>query len=823
MSRGHIARASRRYPDARRRAARYGRTQAGRRPTGLPPHLLPGITGRAKKDTGTRLRLALATVLIVLLAAIAGLVSTVSSTVAGVSGTLVAYREVNEGLPNAGQVVADTYQTTRILDRNGKLLWERANPAPGTGWRTFKPLDEIAPVAIEATIAAEDATFWTHRGVEPIAIARGFFINLAGSGSSGASTITQQITRSLYPERIGTEVTYTRKAKEALAAVALERRYTKQDILTMYLNQIFYGQRSYGIEAASQTFFHKHASELNLAEASLLAGLPQQPSNFNPAVSPEEAKERQWYVLQQMVKLGYITKEERDTAYAAFPKIYKDRESEGRIQDHPHFVQYVIEYIEETYGDQADEFLQGGFDIYTTIDTDLQDYAEELVRTKVDAELTFFGAQNAALVAMVPHTGEILAMVGSKNFSESAIDGQVNITTSEQQPGSAIKPIVYAAAFEQGWHPGTVVLDAPFRIETPDATDPVTGQPTPFYEPQNYTREFYGAVPVRTALSNSLNIPAIKAVQYIGGPESVIDIARRMGMKHGMGQPMADYGLSIGLGSADVWPLELTNAYATLANNGKYVPANPILKITDSTGKVLKELDRAKVFEQAVQAVRAEYAYQITSILTDSGSRRLIFGPGNLFETTPQRLGRPTAAKSGTTNDFRDIWTMGYTTDLAVGVWVGNTLNEPLNQPIDGIQGAGPIWAAMMEEMHNRPEFAALLNGPNGQPMPREFPRPPGIYEGPVCEATGGRPTEQNGNRRELLVQGGAPALRCDQLSPWQRGDLAKVMKNMRGAFRGGAADSINRYARAVRFGQGSDFYLSPPESPEKVDDKDGG
>lgn len=818
MSRGHIARASRRHPDARRRALRYGRTQIGRRPHGLPPHLLPGVTGRGKKDNGTRLRLALAGVLLALLFATGAVVTTVASAVAGASGTVVAYREVNKNLPNAGQIVADTPQTSRILDRAGNLLYEFADPV--TGWRTFVPLDQVSQVAIDATIAAEDATFWQHHGVEPYAIARGLAINLTGAGSSGASTITQQIARSLYPEKIGNDVTYTRKGKEALAAVALERAYTKQDILTMYVNQIFYGNRSYGIEAAAQTFFHKNASELNLSEASLLAGLPQQPTGYNPSLYPEEAKERQEYVLDQMVKLRYLTRAEAEAAADEFPKIYDDRESGGIIQDHPHFVQYVIQYLQEKLGEEeAERFLKGGFDIHTTIDTDLQNRAEEIVTANIQNNAQYYGARNASMSVIVPYSGELLAMVGSANFSDASIGGQNNIATSQQQPGSAIKPIVYAAAFEQGWHPGTVVLDAPYREETPDATDAATGEPTPFYEPQNYTRQFYGAVSVRTALSNSLNIPAIKAVQYIGGPSSVIDIARRMGMKHGMDQPESDYGLSIGLGSADIWPLELTNAYATLANNGKYVPVNPILKITDSSGNVLQEIDRDTVYEQAEQALRAEYAYQITSVLTDSASRRKIFGPGNLFETTQQRLDRPTAAKSGTTNDSRDVWTLGYTSDVAVGVWVGNTLNEALVEGTDGIQAAGPIWAQMMEDLHTRPEFAELLLGPNGQPLPTEFPRPAGIVEGPVCEATGGRPTEQNGNRREILVQGGAPSLRCDQLTAWQRGDLAKVMKNSRGgAFVAGAADSINRYARTVRYGGGSDFYLFPPESPEKKD-----
>ena len=814
MSRGPIARASRRYPRAQRRAARYGRTQAGRRPNGLPPQLLPGVTGRANGDGSVRLRIAIASALLAILLVIGGLIATTVSTVAAVGGTVAAYREVNEGLPDAALIAADTFQTTRIFDRDGKLLQEIADPNSG-GWRTFVPLEKVSQHAIEATIAAEDATFWTHRGVEPVAIARGLIFNLGGSGSSGGSTIMQQLVRSLHPERIGFDVTYTRKAKEALAAVAVERQYSKHDILKMYVNLIFYGNRSYGIEAAAQTYFHKHASELTLAEASLLAGIPQQPTSYNPAAYPENAKRRQKYVLDQMVKLGYITPEERDAAYKEFPRlqIHAAREGDGAVLDHPHFVNYVHDYVAEKWGEDA--LVEGGLDIYTSIDSDLQDRAEEIVREQVTGQLTYYNARNAAMVVMVPHTGEILAMVGSADFHNLEIEGQVNITTSLQQPGSAIKPIVYAAAFEQGWHPGTVLLDAPFRKENPPGTVDEFGNPDPVYEPQNYTGQFFGAVTVRKALAKSLNIPAVKALEFVG-IDNFLDMAKRMGIKDSLTSPER-YGLAAALGGAEVYPLELTNAYATLANNGKHVPATPILKIADAGGRVLYELDRQRVYEQADQALRAEYAYQITSILTDNESRAMIFTRQNLFGQTQQELGRPTAAKSGTTNDFKDIWTLGYTTDAAIGVWVGNTRNDPLAE-IDGIQGAGPIWAQMMKELHSNPEFAKLLDGPNGQPLPREFPRPPGIVDGIVCEATGGRPTENWGNRRELLAQGGPPAQRCDQLSAWQRTDLARVMQTLRGRggnFMGGAVDGINRFARAVRWFDGGGFkdYV-PPEPP---------
>ena len=788
------------------------RRNAGvRRRRPLPPHLLPGTTRRrssAGKALGILAGLAVALFLFFAVTVVAGAISTA----AAVAATMQQYEEVNGNLPNAALVAADTFQTTRILDRNGVLLQEIGDQ--DYGWRTFVPYEKISPYLIDATVAAEDATFWSHNGVEPFAILRGALIIAGGSGSSGGSTITQQLVRSLHTEAIGNEFSVQRKWREGLAAVALERQFSKHDILTMYLNQIFYGNRAYGIEAAAQTYFHKSAAELTLSEAALLAGIPQQPTNFNPALYPENVVGRQRYVLDQMVKLGYITRAEANEAAANWPTVYPSREGDGAVLDHPHFVQYVREYLAEKYPDK--DFAKGGFNIYTTIDTALQNRAEEIVAQNIQ-QLQFYNARNAALTVVVPWSGEILAMVGSANFNDASIEGQVNITTSPQQPGSAIKPIVYAAAFEQGWNPGTVVLDAPIRIETPGATDPATGEPMPYYEPQNYTRVFNGAVTVRTALANSLNIPAVKAVEFAGGPEAIVEMARRVGIKHELSQPPSDYGLSIALGSGDVWPLELTNAYATIANLGKYVPVTPILKITDSEGNVLYELDRKNTLAQAEQAIAPEIAYQLTSILTDNESRAMIFTRQNLFGQTQSTLGRPTAAKSGTTNDFRDIWTMGFTTDVAIGVWVGNTRNDPLAE-IDGIQGAGPIWSQLMIDLHTRPEFMQLLLGPDGQPVPPQFPRPAGIVDGLVCEATGGRPTDDWSNRPELLARGGSPAQRCDQLTPWQYMDLARTLDHLRrhgGNIAGGGVDSIYRYARAVRFSEpGGTLPIFPHPAP---------
>ena len=719
------------------------------------------------------------------------MLATALSTIAVVGGTVEAYRRVNAGLPNAAVVTVDTFQTSRIYDRNGELLQEIE--APDGGWRTFVTLDQISPYLIDATVAAEDATFWSHQGIEPMALLRIVTINLSGEGSSGGSTISQQLARGLYPEQIGFDISVTRKYKEALAAIELDRKFSKQDLLTMYLNQIFYGQRSYGIEAASQTFFNKHASELNLAEASLLAGLPQAPSFYDPTIRMDQAKKRQRYVLDQMVKYHYITEEEADAAWNT-PLQPQTRTSE--VRGAPHFTQYVKDYVREKYGDDA--FLKGGLQIWTSIDLDLQAQAEMIVQENMPF-LNAYRRNNAAMVVMVPYTGEVLAMVGSADFNDPSIGGQINYALADLQPGSSIKPVVYAAAFESGWNPGTVVMDDALKVETP-------GAPEPYYEPHNYTGYSYGAVSVRTALSNSLNIPAVKAIQY-AGVEHAYDLSRRMGIKTGLPQSPENYGLSFALGSGEVSLLEHTNVFATFANEGKYVAANPILKITDSNDQVLYELDRQTALQDAPQALDAAYAYQITSILTDDESRAMVFGRGNLFENTGDRLGRPVAAKSGTTDNWKDIWTMGYTTDVAIGVWTGQTSQtgdaEIALPQLDGIQGAGPIWQQMMELMHSNPTFAAYLNGPNGQPVATEWAVPAGLEQREICTATGHQ-ASGNGSgdtRTEWLLKDGGPSLPCDRLSAYEYQQLTDAMKDLQqngGKYAQGGESRVLRYASAV-------------------------
>jgi 1A family penicillin-binding protein len=788
MSHGRIGRASRRYPDAKRRSARYGKTRYGKRTTTLPPHLLPGAVAREKKGGGflTPGRVIVMASTAALIALVGFVIITIISAAVGVTGTIRAYRDVNSTLPNAAEVAVDTFQTSRIYDRNGTLLQEVDNP--DYGWRTYMPLDRMSDDFINATVAAEDSTFWTNSGVEPFAILRGGFIIFSGAGSSGGSTITQQLVRSIYPDQISAlDISLTRKGREALAAYALNERYSKTDILTMYVNQIYYGARAYGIEAAAQTYFNKHASELTLAESALLAGLPQAPSYYDPTTNFPIAKKRQQYVLDQMVKYRYISREE---AAAAWEEPLEIRESRtGEVKSAPHFTEYVRQYVIENYGEEA---LYGGLEITTSIDLNLQKRAEEIVAAGV-ADIEEYRRNNGAMVIMVPWSGEVLAMVGSADFNNALINGEVNYATSLIQPGSSMKPLVYAAAFEKGWNPASVIMDVPTTWENSGETED--------YEPQNYTQLFYGAVSVRTALANSLNIPAVKAAEF-AGVQDVMDTSERMGLVDSLQEDAGYYGISIGLGAAEVELLEHTNAYATLANNGTNVPPHPIIQIKDSQGNVLYDLNQEQIAKDSTQAISAGSAYQVTSILTDNDARELIFTRDNLFGQTQKALGRPTAAKSGTTEEWKDLWTMGYTTDVTIGVWVGTsgTSDTSALPERDGIQTAGPIWQDMMEEIHSNREFAALLNGPDGRPLPKEFAQPKDVYRGDVC-ATTGHKAGSGQTKSEWLVRGKEPTLACNQLSDYESEELTKAIAATRkGGTRwaSGAVDSINRYARVA-------------------------
>ncbi len=619
--------------------------------------------------------------------------------------------------PEALRGRSASFVSTRIYDRNGQLLYEILDPTGGR--RILVPYEQISPYLINGTVATEDERFWQHPGIDPIGIARAVLQNVEEGGVvSGASTIPQQLVRLvlLSPEE-RTQVTMNRKIREAVLASEVSRRYSKKEILEIYLNEINYGNLAYGIEAASETYFGKKAGELTLAEASLLAGLPQAPAYWDPYTNWEGARRRQAVVLRLMAEQGYISQAEADAAAAEELEL-RPRQFQVRA---PHFVTWVQQLLEQKYG--ADVLYRSGLRVTTTLDARLQDVAQEAAQAHL-ATLADRHATNAALVALRPDTGEILAMLGSADFNNADIDGQVNVTLRPRQPGSSIKPVTYVTAFEKGWTPATLIWDV--KTEYTDAQ----GQP---WSPRNYDGEEHGPVLVREALARSLNIPAVKTLEFVGLPD-MLDTAHRLGIES---LDRTDYGLSLTLGGGDVTLLEMAGAFATFANGGKRVPPVAILRIEDATGGVIEEYQAPP----GEQVISAQHAYLITDILADNNARAPSFGRNN-----PLVLSRPAAAKTGTTDDWRDSWTVGYAPELAAGVWVGNADNTAMNN-VSGSRGAAPIWQAFMER--------ALEGVPVSQ-----FVRPEGIEEHEISADSGALPgpaTPPDRRRREIFAAGQVP------------------------------------------------------------------
>ena len=612
-------------------------------------------------------------------------------------------------LPEELERRAFRFASSQIYDREGGLLWELMDPHGGR--RTWVPLQRISRYAIAATIATEDRFFYTNVGVDPIAVVRALYYALSeGEVVSGGSTITQQLVRNvlLSPEERA-QKTLRRKLREAVLAIEVARRYPKEKILEIYLNQIYYGNLAYGIEAAAQTYFGKPAAELNLAEAALLAGLPQAPATYDPIIYPERAKKRQQIVLGLMVEAGYVTPAQALAAYQQYLE-YKPPPVQLRA---PHFVVYVRQLLESRYGADA-LYHEPGLKVVTTLDPRIQAIVEEEVARQV-AALRNKDVSNGAAVVLGARTGEILALVGSPDFNDERAAGQVNMALQPRQPGSAIKPLVYLAALERGWTPATLIMDVP--VEYPDGRGGV-------YRPKNYDGKFRGPVLLRAALANSLNIPAVKALEFVRIP-ALQEMARRLGITT---LTRGDHGLALALGSGEVSLLELSGAYQAIANGGRRAPPVAILRVTDGLGRLIEVYQPPS--GEAV--LRPEHAYLITHILADNEARTPLFGANS-----PLRLSRPAAAKTGTTDDFRDSWTIGYTPDVVVGVWVGNADNRP-TRGLSGLAGAAPIWHAIMERI--------LADTPV-----HDFVRPRGVVEVEICADSGTIPSPDCPRRRREL------------------------------------------------------------------------
>ena len=578
------------------------------------------------------------------------------------------------------------FQTTYLYARDGTRLAELY----GEGRRTWVKIDQISPFLVDATVATEDATFFTNTGIDPARIAGAALQNMQGEGVvSGASTITMQLARNLF---LGYEERYDqnldRKILEVGLASELTNAYSKNEVLEMYLNLLNYGHLTYGPEAAAQVYFGKSAADLTLAEATLLAGIPQQPANLDLFVNFEGAKQRQKIVLALMVRHGFLSEEEANAVYAE--SVVLDTTPERQNVSAPHFVNFVLDQLESRLGQEY--VRRAGLHIHTTLDPALQAAAQEVVTSESAKLQGRFDNNNAALVALGPGTNDLLAMVGSLDFFNEAIDGQVNVATSLRQPGSSIKPILYATAFNDNLiSPATVIWDTPITY---------TVGVDESYTPLNYDRRMHGPVTARAGLANSFNIPAVKLLDGVGVVR-MLESAQAMGL-HSLSRGPEWYGLSLTLGGGEVTLLDLATAYHTLANGGRYLPPRYILAISDGTGQSMWEEDDLT----GVQVISAAAASLMTDILSDNPARTPMFG-GNSYLA----LDRPAAAKTGTTDDNRDAWTLGYTRYLLTGVWVGNTDGRPMNNAT-GASGAGPIWNAFMRRVNSDPDLLARLDAP---------------------------------------------------------------------------------------------------------------
>ncbi len=645
----------------------------------------------------------------------------------------------------------EEFETVRIFDRTGNhLLYESVDPRPFRGDRTYVPLEEMSPWLAKAAVASEDRNFWEHPGINVRGLFRAFCSNLQGGAVQGGSSITQQLIKNVVisPEDRAQQ-SYARKIKEVILALEVTRRYPKERVLSWYLNNNFYGNLAYGVEAASQVYFGKSSADLNLAEAAMLTAIPQYPA-LNPIDAPEDAKRRQGITLQAMVDAGYITEEEADAAFNQELNLRKSVAERFDVLTAPHFALYVLDQVKNEFNTADDPYFiwKNGLTVYTTLDVELQQYAEQVAREQVANLLaTEKNASNAAVVAIRNDTGEILAMVGSLDYNNEEIDGQVNVATAERQPGSSFKPYVYLTALQQGMTPATMILDVPTAFPQADGT---------YYRPENYDRQYHGPESLRNSLARSYNIPAIRVMDQVG-VANALRTAHRMGI-NGLDRGLNFYGLSLVLGGGEVSLLDHTYAYSVLGNGGvmvgepvdadertrRFPQLDPVtvLQVRDSQGNILKQYEEP----EAERIVSAEVAYLMADIMSDDAARAPAFG-ANTELTLPDRK---VAAKTGTTNGWKDNWTMGFTPELTVGVWVGNTDNESMEN-VTGLSGAAPIWNQVMQKYHEN--------------MPASwYERPPGITSRAVCMPSGLLPSEScppsRQRTRDLRAGHGADARR---------------------------------------------------------------
>ena len=572
-------------------------------------------------------------------------------------------------------------QSTKIYDKTGEILLYDVH---GEEKRTVIPFSEIPRQIKNATIAIEDDTFYQHFGFRPFSFLRAIFVNIMrGSFEQGGSTITQQLAKTTL---LTSQKTILRKVKEIIIALKLESRYTKNEILNLYLNRIPYGSNAYGVEAAAETFFGKHAKDLSVLESAYLASLPKAPSRYSPyGKHKKELDDRASFALRRMHELGFLKDEEYENAAKEQIKFALAR-AQGIIA--PHFVIEVREELNNMFGE--DRIESGGFKVTTTLDVDLQQKSEEIVSKFAPNIEKDFNAGNAAVIALEPASGNIVAMVGSKDYFDTKREGNFNVTVAHRQPGSAFKPFVYATAFKKGFTPNTVVFDVPTEFNplcSPEGKPTrklAEGEKDPCYHPQNFDEKFRGPVTLREALAQSLNVPSVKTL-YLAGLMDSLATAKDFGITS-LNEPDR-YGLTLVLGGGEISPLELTSAYGVFANDGVRNPYRYILKIEDANNNTIYEAQNSPQ-----EIIDKNIARAISDILSDNKARAPSFGEFSALYFPNKKV----AAKTGTTNDYRDAWVIGYSPGIAIGAWAGNNNNAPMEKRVAGFIVA-PFWHEIME------------------------------------------------------------------------------------------------------------------------------
>ena len=652
---------------------------------------------------------------------------------------------VIKDLPSAQELVSrDLEVSTKIYDRNGRLLYKIYKDKN----RTPVELTEIPTSVRLATIAIEDAEFYYHPGFSVRGMARAIITNLRRGELAGGSTITQQLVKNAL---LSSEKTLTRKLRELILAVGVELNFTKDQILEMYLNEVSYAGTAYGIQEASRVYFGKNVDRLSLAEAALLAGLPKSPSRFSPfGPNPELAKERQKEVINLMVVNGFVTAKQAEVAL--------DQElvfAPNRVEiDAPHFVMYVREILAQKYSEEVVE--TGGLNVITTLDYSIQKLAEEVVSEEI-AKIRNLNVSNGAALVINPKTGEILAMVGSKDYFDTASDGNVNVTTRLRQPGSSIKVVNYAYALSNGYTPASILSDTPVTFAVP-------GQPP--YSPKNYDDKFRGRLSLRSALAESRNVPAVKVLASYGVPQ-MLEMGQKMGIT--TWNDPSHYGLSLTLGGGDVKLVDLANVYATIANYGNKNELSSLIKITNYKGNIIEENlcladkmvtaeEEALQTDSALAAARPakkdceaqtvldpKVAFLLINILSDNEARAPAFGRYSQLVIADHD---EVAVKTGTSNDLRDNLTLGFTQDFLVAVWVGNNDNSPMARVASGVTGASPIFNKIMTTL--------LAEKPN-----HDWFIPQGLIQLPVCSLTGTLSCEGCRTRTEWFLDENKPNFSC--------------------------------------------------------------